>query len=277
VFTASPNIDHGRFTKPFELDNGALTVMPLSASYRPVRNIERVAEQAWSTDRAGTRAGLVGLGVVTISKTYKGVAPVKNLVAWVALTDSVGITRYCQAQTRPFPRAPKLPSAGQSAVVIGDAPGSAAVVFASRDFFCWRLAPATAFDAVEQISVPWVSRDGTVSVKIPPCSFNGGPGLQSTRTFTRFDYEVQQYEAPASAISLATEPGCAPARTISLRRSTSRGVNHKTYHQISAGPFLQVVPCLLPDTGRSPVRDLTNTSGFIPTKLTTCAWHPSAK
>lgn len=276
-FSSSPIIVDGRFTKPFELDNGALTVLPLSASYRPVRNIETVAAQAWTTQWAGQRAGLVGLGRVTISKTYKGAAPVKNLVAWVALADRLGAVWSCPLRTTSTPPAPKLPSPSESAVVIGDAKGSAAVVFTSTSFYCGEVAPATAVDASELISAPWVYRDGKVSVKLPQCSSFYSDGFSSTRTSTTFDYSVKQLEAPAFSNSMVPRSGCAPARWVVLHDSMSQGVNANTRHQFTAGPVLTMVPCVLPETGRSPVQDLKNTIAVMPKKLVTCSWHPSAK
>ena len=270
-FTTSPIIVNGLFAKPFELEGGVLTIMPVGKNYKPVRPIGYVASQAWSTSQvAGERAGLIGLGIVTISKSYQGASSVKHLVAWVALMDTTQQVAYCPVMPHPLTHYPKLPSPNQSAVVIGDALGSPAVVFNSSRVGCGVLQPARAVNATEVVSVPWTFRAGSVAVDVPACASFWSDGFGSTRTSTSFYYEVIEHEAQASVESLVVPRGCKPRHTVVLDGDPqARGVTAATRHSFRSGLQLQVSPCALPWTW--------STDGPRVAAGAACRWHPSTR
>jgi hypothetical protein len=211
TYSTTPHVHDGRFTAPFTLDGGGLLVVPVTASYVPHRNLASVRTQAWATSQIAPFAPyVVGLGRVTVIRRATGVRPVRGLVAWVALAKSSGLTS-CTAFT---PRPPKVhpPSGGWSAVVIGDAMGSAAIVYQSASIVCDRLVHTIVEPATEVISTPWTLTSGGVLATAPSCSTFTEDDFGSSPTSTSFRYQVTVAEDRASPAIPASRamPTCLP-------------------------------------------------------------------
>ena len=240
-YSTHASIVNGRFTQPFKLNGGGLLVTPIPKNFHPVRSLATVTQQAWATSQlSGNQPLGLGLGLVTIVRSFQGVPTVRHLVAWVALTFDNG-ARYCALEISPFHTVSGagLPSPGLNAAVIGDAFGSPAVVFQSESVICGRLTATTVTAAYELISVPWTYRNGQVSVTPPICSSQYSEDFGSTPTSTSFGYEVLQREGWASGPA-ASSP-CAAPQSFVLHDPYAAGVTATTQHE-KVGPLRQMAP-----------------------------------
>jgi hypothetical protein len=269
--STTPHVIDGRFTASYELDGGGLLVNPVSASYVAQRNLASVRTQAWATSQVSPLAPyVVGLGKVTITRHDRGVQQVRNLVAWVALAKSSEVSS-CTAFTPPPPKV-QPPSDGWSAVVIGDATGSPAVVYQSASIFCNRLGHTVVEPATEVISTPWTLTSGGVIATAPSCSTFAEVGSGSTPTGTSFYYLVTIPEARASAAvpGARAMPRCMPAgttRSVDLSgNSETRGVVPTTLHEPPTGLLRQVstVPYQGPPTTSTSVSTLAKYAHWAP-------------
>ena len=149
----------GRFVSAVELDGGAIVVAPPPPGLRPRMSESEVETQLWATSQLlGYRAQVLGFGVVTIAERRPGVPRVVRLPAWVGFANVAGASFSCPAMNvRPHaPTLPRLASAGDAAVVVGDARGSPAVVYKARSAPCDSVVASSLTRATEVLSVPWV-------------------------------------------------------------------------------------------------------------------------
>jgi hypothetical protein len=231
------SIVNGRFTKTVEIQNGVLTISPPPTSYHPSRTFAQVTTEAWSTEQLG-RADAIGLGVVTISQTFKGAATVHHLIAWVGLTDVNWFDLFCPYESHASDVVPKWQ--GEEIVIVGDAPGSADVVFDASSNICGRLSPPRAFNADELFSVPWKLSDGHLVAQVPACSIFAHAYFHAA-TPMRFGYFVAQRESPASAVALP--PGCQPKRWIIVTNVRQAPLLGSTTIHDRVGPVVSVYSC----------------------------------
>lgn len=235
-YSPAPQVHRGRFTAPFELDGGGLQVLPVAPGYVPRRTLASVRAQAWATSQIAPFAPyVVGLGMVTITRGAAAVRPVHGLIAWVALAKSSSFTS-CTAFTPPPPKV-QPPSGGWSAVVIGDATGSPAVVYQSATIVCNRLVHTSVEPATEVISTPWALSPSGVATTVPSCSTFFEDDFGSSPTWSSFRYLVtipEDRSSPAVAGSRAM-PRCLPSgatRSIDLSADPqAQGVVPTTLHE----------------------------------------------
>jgi len=221
----------GRYTKPVELDRGAVRVVPAPRRSRPTMSLAaaRVLMRA-DTSTISYQSVVLGYGVATISTHAAGVPRVTSIPAWI------GFSKRFAAVSCPMMRAtpgstttmlPSLPSAGYAAIVIGAAHGSPAVTYVAASAPCGTVVRATLAKAGEAVSIPWVAlgsvEDGTLSVSttIPRCgtysgSTTGGSARSTTVTLSAVVPDVHgqcQGAHPATEsvfISPANDPGAPP-------------------------------------------------------------------
>ncbi len=259
AYSATPRVQGGRFTAPFELDDGGLLVVPIAASHPSRRSLASVRVEAWATSQLAPLAPyVIGLGRVTITRSAAGVPRVRSLVAWVALAKSPDLTS-CTAFTPPAPKV-HPPSDGWSAVVIGDAARSPAVVYRSASIICDRLEHAAVQTATEVVSSPWRLTARGVVTTVPTCSTFAESDFGSSPTMTSFRYQVtipEERATPAIPGS-RTVPSCLPdgaTRTVGLSGNPeAQGVVSSTLHE-TTGLLRQVstVPYRGPrSTGAAP-------------------------
>ena len=239
-YSSHASVVGGRYVDRFELDNGALVIDPIALNYRTVRTLSAVTIQAWATSQiSGFEPLSLGLGRVTIRDRFRGFPRIRHLVAWIALAYVSGNSRFCAFEGSHFhsQSIKGLFSPGTSAVVIGDALGSPALVFQSKGFVCGRITARNVSTASEVLSVPWRYKHGQVSVTLPRCSFEYSEVTGSTPTFSSFRYEVLQREGAASAPS--GHSTCRKIRTVVLHDPYAAGVTNTTHHE-AVGPEMQV-------------------------------------
>ena len=148
-------VANNRFTVATELGNGAVYVAPTSKV--PTRRLTSVATQMWATTQIqGYSAVTLGFGQVTITKVANGTPTVKKLAAWVGLVKDTNVY-HCPAMKpgQKSVRPPANSTANWAAVIVGDAPGSPAVVYTGIRAECGYQYPAQLVDATERISVAW--------------------------------------------------------------------------------------------------------------------------
>lgn len=228
-----------RFVAAFELDGGGLLVTPVAANYRPHRRVGAVEREAWATDGLDGEPAPVALGSVTITRRAAGVRVVRHLVAWVALAYDPGVY-HCPAFTRPGRHGPTPPSAGWTAVILGDAPRSPAVLYQAATIACERFVHARVSSASEVLSVPWRRAGGIVVASAPSCGAFFMSEFGSTPRTTSFEHAVTVPEWGDRSVGPVADPsGCAAAQPLSLAGDPeAAGVTATTRH-LPVGPLRQ--------------------------------------
>jgi len=271
TYSTAPRVHDGRFTAPFKLDGGGLLVVPVAASYVPQRNLASIRAQAWATSQIAPFAPyVVGLGRVTITRGPAGVRRVRNLVAWVALAKNSGV--YSCTEFTPAPPKAHPPSDGWSAVVLGDAIGSPAVVYQSASIACNRLGHTVVEPAAEVISTPWTLTSGGVVATVPSCATFIEDDFGSSPTSSSFRYQVTIPEDRASPAipGSQTMPKCLPddaTHSVDLSGdSQAQGVESSTLHEPTG---------LLRQVSTVPYQGPPTTSTTAPTLARFAHWSPT--
>ncbi len=215
----------GRFVSTVELDGGAVIVVPAPPGIRPRMGESKVETQLWATSQLlGYRAQALGFGIVTIARRQPGIPRVVKLSAWVGFATVSGVSYSCPAMiVRPHaPTLPHLSSAGDAAVVVGDADGAPAVVYKARSAPCDSVVAPSLTRATEVFSIPWV-----------PIGPVGGELLQVQASLPGCgDYAGNATGGSAAAMTV-TLYALVPE---SLRGSSGCGIGHVDPETIMLGP-----------------------------------------
>ncbi len=209
---------NSRYASTVKIDGGVVTVRPPAAHLHTWSSEAAVETKAWATENVmGYRAVTFGLGRVTITQNALGVPHVENLLAWVGLVYVNGATFSCpmmRSGSDPV-KLPSLslPSNGYAAVIIGDKPGSPAVVYKARSEACGRVDTSSLANAREAVSVPWipngilVSEVMNVQVSVPPCAGIGGVSTGGSATAMTITVYALVPESPVAV-------SCVPNRVV---------------------------------------------------------------
>jgi hypothetical protein len=200
-----------RFVVATELGNGTVIVTPTSNV--PTRRLTSAATQVWATTQVqGYSAVALGFGEVTITKVTNGMPTVKKLAAWVGLVKDSNVY-YCPAMKPGHKnvRPPANSTANWAAVIVGDAPGSPAVVYMAVRADCGSLFPARLVLATERISVPWKAtgplkgQSLPVEFAMPTCASYIGPESNGSKSSVTISIDVLRNEN-ASAMYCTASP-----------------------------------------------------------------------
>ena len=208
--SASVVVNH-RFVVATELGSGAVIVTPTSKV--PTRLLTSAATQVWATTQIqGYSAVALGFGMVTITKVTNGMPTVKKLAAWVGLVKDSNVYHCPDIKPgHPLVIPPANSTANWAAVIVGDAPGSPAVVYMAVRAECGSLNSARLVLATEKISVPWKAtgplkgQSLPVEFAMPTCASYIGSESKGSKSSVTISIDVLRNEN-ASAMYCTASP-----------------------------------------------------------------------
>jgi hypothetical protein len=222
--TASPgtpsqlSVANGRYVRAVALDDGALTITPAPASMRPVGSAPAMETLLWSTAQLqSSESQDLGFGLVSVRSPIGPGGPIHDLPAWIGISSDARIASSCPEfdERTTHPPLPKLPSAGEMAVIVGDPTGSPAVVYRAQSAPCGSLIKASISPAEQLLSLPWSQvapiSDGqvTISFEVPACGSSTGWSVGGT-------WKARVIAVSAIKLIDASSVSCVPARATTM-------------------------------------------------------------